>query len=66
MFEDCSVMVMSSDATNPITRLEIDDETQKAVCQSFSEAVAELVNEKEKIKFDGCYKPEQDEFSVFG
>lgn len=62
MFENCSIMVMVSGASLPVMRLELDKDTQDAICQAFSEAVDDLVIEKEKIHFDGRYKPEQDEF----
>jgi len=62
MFENCSAMVICSDDQQSIKRLEVDEETQKNICKFFSLAVNEMVTGKEKIEFDGSYKPGQDEF----
>ena len=61
MFEQCSIMVMCADEQQAIKRLEIDKETQNIVCQYFANAVNELTADKERIEFDGSYKPERDE-----
>ena len=62
MFEKCSVMIICSDAQQSIKRLEIDADTQEGICSVFSSAVDDLTSGKEKVEFDGSYKPEQDEF----
>lgn len=62
MFKDCSIMVIRADDPSQILRLEVDEATQQAICQTFSEAVADLVKGKTRIPFDGSYKPNDDEF----
>lgn len=62
MFEKCSIMIICADEQQSIKRLEIDAETQESVCCFFEDAVNDLTSGKEKIEFDGCYKPESDEF----
>lgn len=62
MFQNCSVMIIKADNTSEILRLEVDAETQKAICDAFSTAVSDLVGEKTRVPFDGSYKPHQDEF----
>lgn len=62
MFQNCSVMIIRADNPSEILRLEVDAETQKAICDTFSIAVSDLVGEKTKVPFDGSYKPHQDEF----
>lgn len=62
MFKDCSIMVIRADDPSQILRLEVDEATQQAICQTFSEAVADLVKGKTRILFDGSYKPNDDEF----
>ena len=62
MFEKCSIMVIAADDSTLIYRFEVDAETQESICASFSSSVNELVSGKEKVEFDGKYKPEQDEF----
>ena len=62
MFKDCSIMVIRADDPSQILRLEVDKATQQAICQTFSEVVADLVKGKTRIPFDGNYKPNDDEF----
>ena len=61
MFENSSVLVVCADNDSTIMRIEIDAETQKSICHTFAEAVQSLTSDKEKVEFDGRYKPEQDE-----
>lgn len=44
-----------------IYRLELDNETQSAIRETFLDALDELFSEKEIIAFDGSYKPNEDE-----
>lgn len=62
MFKDCSIMVIRADDPSQILRLEVDEATQQAICQTFSAAVADLVKDKIRIPFNGSYKPNNDEF----
>lgn len=62
MFQNCSVMIIKADNPLEILKLEIDAETQKAICNSFAVAVTDLVEKKVKVPFNGSYKPHQDEF----
>ncbi len=65
MFENSSVMIITSDGTtDEIYRLELDAQTQNAICRSFSEAQTDLVHDKTQVVFDGSYKPHNDEFLV--
>ena len=59
MFENSSILVICADDNDTIMRIEIDADTQKSIAKTFAEAVENLTLEKVKIKFDGCYKPEQ-------
>lgn len=61
MFDNSSILVICADGSDSIMRIEIDAETQKSICKTFAEAVQNLTSEKEKVEFDGRYKPEQDE-----
>lgn len=61
MFDSSSILVICADGKDTIMRIEIDAETQKSICKTFSEAVQIMISEKEKVEFDGRYKPEQDE-----
>jgi hypothetical protein len=61
MFENSSVLVICEDSNNTVMRIEIDADTQKLICSTFTEAVQSLTSNKEKVEFDGRYKPEQDE-----
>lgn len=61
MFENSSILVICADDNDTIMRIEIDADTQKSIAKTFAEAVENLTSEKVRVKFDGCYKPEQDE-----
>ena len=61
MFDSSSILVICADGKDTIMRIEIDAETQKSIFKTFSEAVQIMISEKEKVEFDGRYKPEQDE-----
>ena len=43
-------------------KLEVNEETRKGICKTFSQANKELILDKEKIIFDGSYKPEAGEY----
>lgn len=63
MFENCSVMVIKAGSKpEEILRLELDAETQKAVCETFAAAKDDLITDKSRVPFDGSYKPHRDEF----
>lgn len=62
MFENSSVMIIKSGFPLEIFRLEVDADTQKSICNVFSEATADLTSAKTKIVFDGSYKPLDDEY----
>lgn len=62
MFENCSIMIIKADAPLEILRLDVDENTQIAICRAFADAVSDLVSEKTKVIFDGSYKPHRDEF----
>lgn len=62
MFEKCSIMVLCADDQQSVRRIEIDADTQETICKLFEEATHDLTSEKEKVEFDGSYKPDQDEF----
>lgn len=61
MFDNSSILVICADGNDSIMRIEIDAKTQKSICETFAESVQSLTSEKEKVEFDGRYKPEQDE-----
>lgn len=61
MFDSSSILVICADGNDSIMRIEIDAKTQKSICETFAESVQSLTSEKEKVEFDGRYKPEQDE-----
>lgn len=62
MFKNASIMVMLEDNNMlEVCKLETDRNTQISICKSFSEAYRKYITGKEKIKFDGKYKPENDE-----
>ena len=60
MFNDGTVFVLSADQI--VYRIEMDRETQQAICDVFSQSVGELTGGKTKVQFDGNYKPENDEY----
>ena len=63
LFQNCSVFVLAGGAhANEIFRIDVDADTQAAICCSFSEAKDKLTADKERIVFDGSYKPNEDEF----
>lgn len=63
MFENSSVMVLKVvNKAVEVCKLELEGETQAAICNTFSNAVEDLIAEKEKVMFDGSYKPHEDEF----
>lgn len=61
MFKNCSIMVIRADDPSQILRLEVDEATRQAVCETFSSSVADLVNGRTRIPFNGSYKPNDDE-----
>lgn len=63
MFNGCSVMILLNDSNeNPVQLLEVDQSTQEAICNSFSDAVAPLLSSSQIVPFDGSYKPNEDEY----
>lgn len=63
MFEDSIVMVMRTvDQAVEVCKLDLSEETRVAICKSFSEAKDDMISEKEKVVFDGSYRPNLDEF----
>lgn len=63
MFEESSVMVLVSDKDGArVYKLEMEKDVQAAICETFSSAADLLVGEKEKVIFDGSYKPLEDEY----
>lgn len=56
------MVIVNSDNSIEINRLEIDADTQKNICSTFAKAYSNLLVGKDKIKFDGKYKPENDEY----
>ena len=61
MFNNSSILVLCANDTSIIKRIEIDVDSQSQICTAFSEAVQDLTDEKNKVEFDGKYKPEEDE-----
>lgn len=67
MFEHSAVMVLKVvDKEVEVCKLELEAETQTAICSAFSNAVEDLIADKEKVMFDGSYKPHEDEFLAIG
>lgn len=63
MFDNSSVMAMRTvEQTIEVYKLDLDEDTRVAICKSFSEATTEMISDKERIVFDGSYKPNTDEF----
>lgn len=60
MFNDCSVMIITT--SEKIFRIDVDVDTQKAICTTFSKAQEKLIADKTRIVFDGDYKTQDDEF----
>ena len=62
MFETSSVMVLVNEEHDVLIRLlEMDKNTQSAICGSFLSASTDLISDKQIIPFDGSYKPNDDE-----
>jgi hypothetical protein len=67
MFEHSTVMVLKVvDKEVEVCKLELEAETQAAICNTFSNEVEDLIADKEKVMFDGSYKPHEDEFLAIG
>ena len=63
MFDNCSVMIIKAGTRDEeIYRLDVDADTQKAICETFEKAQTELISDKSRVVFDGSYKPNNDEF----
>jgi hypothetical protein len=63
MFENSSVMIITADNNRDnIFRLELNAATQKEICKSFSNAHDTLLFDKDRVIFNGSYKPNNDEF----
>ena len=65
MFEHSSVMIMHTTPqpqTLEVFKLDLDEDTRRSICRSFEQASQTLIMGKERISFDGTYKPEADEF----
>lgn len=60
MFENSPIFILTSD--NNILKLEIDRDTQDAICSMFSSSVDSLVKGKTGHIFTANYKPEDDEY----
>ena len=62
MFDNSSIMVLLNEGNeNPVQLLEVDRNTQDAICKSFAEAAMPLLSGKQIVPFDGSYKPNEDE-----
>lgn len=63
MFENASFMVMyeNGNSTLEIRKLETDLKAQRKLIDSFSKAYSQYLDDKEKIEFDGNYKPDDKE-----
>lgn len=59
MFADSSVFILSG--SGKIYKLELDRDTQRSVCKSFSDAVDSMLRGREVVDFKVNYKPEDDE-----
>ena len=55
-------MIVKSGFPLEIFRVEVDADTQKSICNVFSEATEDLTSAKTKVVFDGSYKPLDDEY----
>lgn len=63
MFDNSSVMVMCKfDKGIEIYKIDLNEETRTMICHSFAEAQESMFSDKEKVFFDGSYKPNSDEF----
>lgn len=62
MFDNCSVMVIGDDTHKDfVYRLEMNKTTQEDLCSVFSKAYNESFEKKDRVVFDGSYKPLTDE-----
>ena len=62
LFQNCSIFVLAGGThTNEIFRIEVDADTQVAICRGFSEAKDKLIADKERIVFDGSKVQSTDE-----
>lgn len=59
MFTDCSVFILAGDGK--IFRLEVDHDSQKAICETFSSSVESMTKGKTARDFEVNYKPDDDE-----
>lgn len=63
MFQNSSVFVLAGGINdNKVFRIDVDSDTQTSICKSFSDAVTQLTSGKERIAFDGSYKPDENEY----
>lgn len=63
MFQNSSIFVLAGGINdNEVFRIDIDSDTQASISKSFSDAVAQLTSGKERIAFDGSYKPDENEY----
>lgn len=63
MFESSSIFILTEfNCEHRVLKLETNSQTQKAICEAFSQAQISLTENKNKIIFDGNYKPHDDEF----
>lgn len=62
MFEKSSIMVLlDNNEKIEIFKLETSRKAQMAICSKYAEGFVRMSQEKERIEFDGNYKPEVDE-----
>ncbi|MDR2598665.1 MAG: DUF4868 domain-containing protein [Oscillospiraceae bacterium] len=62
MFKNSSIMVfLNDDNENPVQLLEIDKNTQNAICRSFADSATPLLTAEQVEEFDGNWKPNEDE-----
>lgn len=64
MFKNCSVFAIleTDDKSVKVCRIEMDQDTQDSICNTFSDAVSDMKDGKELIPFDGNYKPDEDQY----
>lgn len=60
MFENSMIMLFANN--NDVYQLPVDEDTRKEIIQIFLEGKEALVDGKSEIKFNGSYKPEEDEY----
>ena len=62
MFEKSSIMVLlDNNEKVEIFKLETSRKAQMEICSKYAEGFVRMSQEKERIEFDGNYKPEIDE-----